>query len=145
MSNAAEVLAYFHRLGLSETDAVALSGGHTLGRCHRHISGFEGRWDTTESTFDNAYFAFLVNGTGYTQDVLGVRSDSGLLWYSPITETVQLHPCVGELGHNRCPHFMIPGRAMEPYLCPAEVVQQNVENVRFGHGRRWCFRLLLQQ
>ncbi len=90
MSNAAEVLAYFHRLGLSETDAVALSGGHTLGRCHRHISGFEGRWDTTESTFDNAYFAFLVNGTGYTQDVLGVRSDSGLLWYSPITETVQL-------------------------------------------------------
>ncbi|CAL9767627.1 unnamed protein product [Musa acuminata subsp. burmannicoides] len=32
----------FGHMGLSDQDIVALSGGHTLGRCHKERSGFEG-------------------------------------------------------------------------------------------------------
>uniref|UniRef100_A0A7N2M7V6 L-ascorbate peroxidase n=1 Tax=Quercus lobata TaxID=97700 RepID=A0A7N2M7V6_QUELO len=32
----------FGHMGLSDKDIVALSGGHTLGRCHKERSGFEG-------------------------------------------------------------------------------------------------------
>ncbi|CAL5378161.1 unnamed protein product [Camellia sinensis] len=34
----------FHRMGLSDKDIVALSGGHTLGRAHPERSGFDGPW-----------------------------------------------------------------------------------------------------
>ncbi|GMY14682.1 L-ascorbate peroxidase 2, cytosolic [Fagus crenata] len=34
----------FGRMGLSDKDIVVLSGGHTLGRCHKERSGFEGPW-----------------------------------------------------------------------------------------------------
>nr|KJB32657.1 hypothetical protein B456_005G254100 [Gossypium raimondii] len=34
----------FYRMGLSDKDIVALSGGHTLGRAHPERSGFDGPW-----------------------------------------------------------------------------------------------------
>ena len=34
----------FNRMGFNDREIVALSGGHTLGRCHKVRSGFDGPW-----------------------------------------------------------------------------------------------------
>ncbi|KAG6385874.1 hypothetical protein SASPL_154757 [Salvia splendens] len=52
----------FNRMGLSDQDIVALSGGHTLGRAHRERSGFEGPWTRDPLKFDNSYFVELLKG-----------------------------------------------------------------------------------
>jgi len=49
------------RMGFSDQEIVALSGAHTLGRCHRARSGFDGPWTTHPLRFDNEYFRNLVN------------------------------------------------------------------------------------
>lgn len=50
----------FYRMGLSDKDIVALSGGHTLGRAHPERSGFEGPWTKEPLKFDNSYFVELL-------------------------------------------------------------------------------------
>ncbi|XP_057545144.1 L-ascorbate peroxidase 3-like [Amaranthus tricolor] len=52
----------FYRMGLSDKDIVALSGGHTLGKAHRDRSGFEGSWTKDPLKFDNSYFVELLKG-----------------------------------------------------------------------------------
>jgi len=48
------------RMGFTDQEIVALSGGHTLGRCHSVRSGFDGPWTTHPLRFDNEYFVNLV-------------------------------------------------------------------------------------
>ncbi|KAL3750892.1 hypothetical protein ACJRO7_011816 [Eucalyptus globulus] len=67
----------FGHMGLSDQDIVALSGGHTLGRCHKERSGFEGPWTTNPLIFDNTYFTELL--TGDKEDLLQLPSDKALL------------------------------------------------------------------
>ena len=50
----------FGRMGFSDSDIVALSGAHTLGRCHADRSGFVGPWTSNPLTFDNSYFENLL-------------------------------------------------------------------------------------
>ena len=50
----------FGRMGFSDAEIVALSGAHSLGRCHKDRSGFEGPWTNAPTTFSNEYFRLLV-------------------------------------------------------------------------------------
>ncbi|XP_050209491.1 L-ascorbate peroxidase, cytosolic [Mercurialis annua] len=64
-------------MGLSDRDIVALSGGHTLGRCHKERSGFEGPWTTNPLIFDNSYFTELLSGE--KEGLLKLPTDLALL------------------------------------------------------------------
>ncbi|KAH7542566.1 hypothetical protein FEM48_Zijuj02G0087600 [Ziziphus jujuba var. spinosa] len=66
-----------HQMGLSDQDIVALSGGHTLGRCHKERSGFEGPWTTNPLIFDNTYFKELLSGE--KEGLLQLPTDKALL------------------------------------------------------------------
>lgn len=52
--------AVFYRMGFNDRDIVALSGGHTLGRCHKVRSGFDGPWTANPLKFDNSYYTNLL-------------------------------------------------------------------------------------
>jgi len=51
----------FYRMGFNDQEIVALSGAHTLGRCHLVRSGFDGPWTRNPLKFDNEYFRNLMN------------------------------------------------------------------------------------
>lgn len=57
---AAHLRETFYRMGLGDRDIVALSGGHTLGRCHLVRSGYDGKWTSNPLRFDNSYFQNLI-------------------------------------------------------------------------------------
>ncbi|CAI9104741.1 OLC1v1003478C1 [Oldenlandia corymbosa var. corymbosa] len=67
----------FYRMGLSDKDIVALSGGHTLGRAHPERSGFEGPWTKEPLKFDNSYFVELLKGE--SEGLLKLPTDIALL------------------------------------------------------------------
>uniref|UniRef100_A0A803NFC6 L-ascorbate peroxidase n=1 Tax=Cannabis sativa TaxID=3483 RepID=A0A803NFC6_CANSA len=67
----------FYRMGLSDKDIVALSGGHTLGRAHPERSGFDGPWTNEPLKFDNSYFAELLKGD--SEWLLKLPTDKALL------------------------------------------------------------------
>ncbi|KAF9675235.1 hypothetical protein SADUNF_Sadunf09G0011000 [Salix dunnii] len=84
--------AVFGHMGLSDRDIVALSGAHTLGRCHKERSGFEGPWTANPLIFDNSYFkcvplfsnaepllSFLELLSGEKEGLLQLPSDKALL------------------------------------------------------------------
>lgn len=50
-------------MGFTDQEIVALSGGHTMGRCHQVRSGFDGPWTTKPLRFDNEYFVNLLTRT----------------------------------------------------------------------------------
>lgn len=50
----------FGRMGFNDREIVALSGGHTVGRCHQVRSGYDGAWTKNPLKFDNEYFRNLL-------------------------------------------------------------------------------------
>ncbi|KAL8377251.1 hypothetical protein RB595_008097 [Gaeumannomyces hyphopodioides] len=58
---AAHIRAVFGRMGFSDREMVALSGAHSLGRCHAANSGFEGKWVNNPTRFSNQYFRLLLS------------------------------------------------------------------------------------
>ncbi|CAL9094960.1 unnamed protein product [Musa textilis] len=79
----------FCRMGLSDKDIVALSGGHTLGRAHRERSGFQGPWTKDPLKFDNSYFAELVKGE--KEGLLQLPTDKALLEDPVFRDYVELY------------------------------------------------------
>ncbi|KAK4781113.1 hypothetical protein SAY87_017219 [Trapa incisa] len=67
----------FYRMGLSDKDIVALSGGHTLGRAHKDRSGFDGPWTKDPLKFDNSYFKELLKGE--SEGLLRLPTDMALV------------------------------------------------------------------
>lgn len=50
----------FYRMGFDDRAIVALSGAHTLGRCHPSRSGFDGPWSRSPLVFNHFYFKHLL-------------------------------------------------------------------------------------
>jgi len=57
---AAHLREVFYRMGFNDQEIVALSGAHTLGRCHLVRSGYDGPWTRNPLKFDNAFFKNLI-------------------------------------------------------------------------------------
>jgi len=51
----------FHPKGFDDKDIVALSGAHTVGKCHLDRSGFDGKWTENHLKFDNSYFTEMLS------------------------------------------------------------------------------------
>ncbi|KAH8899180.1 putative heme-binding peroxidase [Thozetella sp. PMI_491] len=51
----------FYRMGFNDQEIVALSGAHTLGRCHSDRSGFDGPWVNQPTRFSNTYFRLIMS------------------------------------------------------------------------------------
>jgi len=50
----------FYRMGFTDQEIVALSGAHSIGRCHEDRSGFDGPWTNAPTTFSNLFFKELL-------------------------------------------------------------------------------------
>jgi len=50
----------FYRMGFNDQEIVALSGAHSLGRCHPDRSGFDGPWVINPTRFSNQYYKMLT-------------------------------------------------------------------------------------
>ena len=58
--DAAHLREIFYRIGLDDSQIVALSGAHSVGLCHATVSGYQGPWTRSPQIFDNAYFQDLL-------------------------------------------------------------------------------------
>ena len=63
----------FGRMGFSDAEIVALSGAHSLGRCHPTSSGFTGPWTFAPTTLSNDYFKRLLEETWVEKKWAGPR------------------------------------------------------------------------
>lgn len=79
----------FYRMGLSDKEIVALSGGHTLGKAHADRSGFDGPWTREPLKFDNSYFVELLKGE--SEGLLKLPTDNALLEDSAFRSYVELY------------------------------------------------------
>ncbi|KAL1820594.1 hypothetical protein ACET3Z_015463 [Daucus carota] len=79
----------FYRMGLSDKDIVALSGGHTLGKAHVDRSGFDGAWTKEPLKFDNSYFVELLYGDSI--GLLKLATDKSLLEDTQFRRYVELY------------------------------------------------------
>lgn len=50
----------FYRMGFNDQEIVALSGAHSLGRCHTDRLGFDGPWTYTPTYVSNQYYYMLM-------------------------------------------------------------------------------------
>ncbi|KAG6744073.1 hypothetical protein POTOM_052782 [Populus tomentosa] len=119
----------FGHMGLSDKDIVALSGGHTLGRCHKERSGFEGPWTPNPLVFDNSYFKELLSGE--KEGLIQLPSDKTLLEdpvFRPLVEKyaadedaffadyAEAHLKLSELGLDKIYELCEDGNVVGPYL-----------------------------
>lgn len=58
---AAHLRTVFNRMGFNDQEIVALSGAHSLGRCHTDRSGYSGPWTYTPNKLGNQYFKLLLS------------------------------------------------------------------------------------
>jgi len=92
----------FYRMGFNDQEIVALSGAHTLGRCHLARSGFDGPWTHNPLRFDNEYFRNLINLTWVESKRTG---EGGPLQYED-QETTELIMLPTDLALIKDPAFL---------------------------------------
>jgi len=51
----------FNRMGFNDREIVALLGAHSIGRCHKDRSGYDGPWTFTPTKFTSQFYTLLLN------------------------------------------------------------------------------------
>ena len=89
----ATMRAKFTRMGLTDTDTVALMGAHTVGHCRSNNSGFLGSWTSQPFLFTNEYFVAFANQPPNALDARGAMqfmnawpADSLSNGFTPVTQ-----------------------------------------------------------
>lgn len=85
----------FGHMGLGDKEIVALSGAHTLGRCHKERSGFEGVWTNAPLMFANDYFVELLKGE--SEGLLQLPTDKALVTDPSFRKYVEAYAADEEL------------------------------------------------
>lgn len=67
----------FGRMGFNDQEIVALSGAHSLGRCHPDRLGFDGPWTYTPAFVSNQYYYMLMVETWKIRKWEGPRQFQG--------------------------------------------------------------------
>lgn len=81
IGTADDIRATMSIMGFTEREIVALNGGgHSVGRCHADVSGFEGPWTFTPEQFGNSFFKLLLERT-WVEEI----SPAGKLQYTQET------------------------------------------------------------
>lgn len=104
---ASHLRTVFGRMGFDDHEIVALSGAHTVGRCHADRSGFVGPWTERPLNWDNEYFQLLLEckwqesaapGTGMAQmscpdhpDLMMLHTDVALVTDKAFRPYVELY------------------------------------------------------
>ena len=83
--------------GFSDKEIVALSGAHTVGKCHLDRSGFDGPWTEAPLKFDNSYFKDML-AKEWTDD----KSEKGNPQFKSESGTIML---ISDLALLKDPAF----------------------------------------
>lgn len=102
----------FYRMGFNDRDIVALSGAHSMGRCHADRSGFVGPWTRAPTTFSNQYFVELVD-TKWTpkpgSNPMQYQDPTGDLMMLPtdvcMMDDAKFRPIIQEYAKNEAAFF----------------------------------------
>jgi len=78
------------RMGLTETDIIALLGAHVLGRCKYQNTGYEGYWVGNPNRFTNGFYSLLLN----TQWFFTTTMNGTHQWQTLINNNVNNEPSV---------------------------------------------------
>mmetsp|Transcript_10401 Transcript_10401/g.25035 ORF Transcript_10401/g.25035 Transcript_10401/m.25035 type:complete len:400 (+) Transcript_10401:1413-2612(+) len=149
---ASHLRAIFHRMGFSDRDIVALSGAHTVGRCHFVRSGFDGAWTTQPLSFDNEYFRNLVGRKWIERKWKGNRqftdAETQSLTMLPtdiaLIEDPVFRPIVEEYARDQDAFFRDFASAFSRLNClgcpeeakPKQMCPKALEKERFNHEFR---------
>lgn len=102
--DAKHIRAIFGRMGFNDQEMVALIGAHTLGRCHKDRSGFDGPWTNAPTTFSNLFFTELKENKwnkrkwdgplqfeDKSKQLMMLNTDMWLLWDKAFRKFVDLY------------------------------------------------------
>jgi len=69
----------FGRMGFTDREIAALSGAHSVGRCHTEASGYWGPWTNAETTFSSEYYRLLLEEKWTLK-----KTHNGKKWTGPV-------------------------------------------------------------
>lgn len=82
----------FYRMGFNDREIVALSGAHSLGRCHVDRSGYWGPWTFAPTTFSNEYYRLLLEEKWTPKTTHMGKPWTGPLQYEDKTGSLMMLP-----------------------------------------------------
>ena len=140
-------------MGFDDREIVALSGAHSLGRCHTDRSGFEGPWTRAPTTFSSLYFNELVSFRFFFGCVWG----GGRFVFFPVIfpsldlAEVRTHSCFlplflpfflpKNLSPNTGQHQMDQAQVGRPDAVHELGQRRRPDDASHGHGMRFFFRV----